>query len=268
MKRFDCLKSLAPLLDPKTIVVTNVGPICREWNALRPSDANLLQVNLGLCAAVGLGIAVALPHRQVVMLDGDGNLLLNLASLADLANQNLNNIIHIVLDNESYEGGGGLKSATAGKADLAAIAHGAGIVNATVVTTVDEFRSWRAEPLTIRDIILSWPKWSKAAWTTCRPSHSTARRASIACSLYQSSEGVDPAAAVHAYLISTSVRGSNGARRDHGHNHRGDFNEPAVYACGAGPVRVGVPVRRRAIFPLIVAAKKFLCQDALQPESS
>jgi thiamine pyrophosphate-dependent acetolactate synthase large subunit-like protein len=141
MKRFDCLKSLAPLLDPKAIVVTNVGPICREWNALRPSDANLLQVNLGLCAAVGLGVAVALPHRQVVMLDGDGNLLLNLASLADLANQNLNNIIHIVLDNESYEGGGGLKSATAGKTDLAAIARGAGIANASVVTTVAEFEA-------------------------------------------------------------------------------------------------------------------------------
>ena len=141
MKRFDCLKSLAPLLDLKTIVVTNVGPICREWNALRPSDANLLQVNLGLCAAVGLGIAISLPHRQVLMLDGDGNLLLNLASLADLANQNLNNVLHIVLDNESYEGGGGLKSATAGKADLAAIARGAGIANASVVTTVDEFAS-------------------------------------------------------------------------------------------------------------------------------
>jgi len=46
-----------------------------------------------------------------------------------------------VLDNESYEGGGGLKSATAGKADLAAIARGAGIANASVVTTVDEFAS-------------------------------------------------------------------------------------------------------------------------------
>ena len=108
MKRFDCLKSLAAMLDPKAIVVTNVGPICREWNALRPSDANLLQVNVGLCAGVGLGIAVSLPHRQVVMLDGDGNLLLNLASLADLANQKLTNVVHIVLDNESYEGGGGL----------------------------------------------------------------------------------------------------------------------------------------------------------------
>src|ERR1044072_844530 len=141
MKRFDCLKSLAPLLDDKTIVVTNVGPICREWNALRPSDANLLQVNLGLCAAVGLGVAVSLPHRQVVMLDGDGNLLLNLACWAALANQNLSNVLHIVLDNESYEGGGGLKSATAGKADLAAIARGAGIEKASVVTNTDEFRS-------------------------------------------------------------------------------------------------------------------------------
>ena len=141
MKRFDCLKSLAAMLDPKTIVVTNIGPISRGWNALRPSDANLLQVNLGLCAAVGLGVAVSLPHRQVVMLDGDGNLLLNLASLADSANQSLNNVVHIVLDNESYEGGGGLKSATAGKADLAAIARGAGIANACVVTAVDEFET-------------------------------------------------------------------------------------------------------------------------------
>ena len=150
MKRFDCLEALAQLLDPNVIVVTNVGPICREWNALRPSDANLLQVNLGLCAAVGLGIAVSLPHRQVVMLDGDGNLLLNLASLADLANQNLNNVMHIVLDNESYEGGGGLKSATAGKADLAAIARGAGIANASVVTTVEEFETTAKRSLTDR----------------------------------------------------------------------------------------------------------------------
>src|SRR5215207_4561245 len=141
MKRFDCLKLLALMIDPKAIVVANVGPISREWNALRPSEANLLQVNLGLCAAVGLGISVSLPHRQVVILDGDGNLLLNLASLADMANQNLGHMIHIVLDNESYEGGGGLRSATAGKADLSVIARGAGIAHASVVTTLEEFES-------------------------------------------------------------------------------------------------------------------------------
>jgi thiamine pyrophosphate-dependent acetolactate synthase large subunit-like protein len=139
MKRFECLKLLASMIDPKTIVVANVGPISREWNALRPSDANLLQVNLGLCAAVALGISVSLPHRPVVILDGDGNLLLNLASLADMANQNLGNTVHIVLDNEAYEGGGGLRSATAGKADLSAIARGAGVPHASVVTTLEKF---------------------------------------------------------------------------------------------------------------------------------
>jgi thiamine pyrophosphate-dependent acetolactate synthase large subunit-like protein len=148
MKRFECLKIVASMIDPKTIVVANVGPISREWNALRPSEANLLQVNLGLCAAVGLGISVSLPHRQVVILDGDGNLLLNLASLADMANQNLGNTIHVVLDNEAYEGGGGLRSATAGKADLSLIAHGAGVPETCVATTLEKFAAEARRSLT------------------------------------------------------------------------------------------------------------------------
>ena len=148
MKRFECLKILSLMIDPKTIVVGNVGPISREWNALRPSEANLLQVNLGLCAAVGLGISVSLPHRRVVILDGDGNLLLNLASLADMANQNLGNTVHIVLDNEAYEGGGGLRSATAGKADLSAIARGAGVPQTGIVTTLEDFESTVRQSLT------------------------------------------------------------------------------------------------------------------------
>ncbi|HTN72839.1 MAG TPA: thiamine pyrophosphate-dependent enzyme [Methylomirabilota bacterium] len=147
MKRFDCLKILAGMIDAKTIVVANVGPISREWNALRPSEANLLQVNLGLCAAVGLGISVSLPRRQVIILDGDGNLLLNLASLADMANQDLKNTLHIVLDNEAYEGGGGLRSATGGKADLSIIARGAGIPESCVVTTFEEFEKKAREAL-------------------------------------------------------------------------------------------------------------------------
>ena len=135
------------MLDPSALAVANVGPISREWNAVRPSEANLLQVNLGLCAAVGLGIAITLPHRRVVILDGDGNLLLNLASLADMANQGLKNVLHIVLDNEVYEGGGGLPSATAGKADLALIARGAGIQDARLSTALDEFESAAEEAL-------------------------------------------------------------------------------------------------------------------------
>jgi hypothetical protein len=58
-----------------------------------------------------------------------------------MANQNLGNTVHIVLDNEAYEGGGGLPSATAGKADLSAIVRGAGVGQTGVVTTLEEFEA-------------------------------------------------------------------------------------------------------------------------------
>ena len=137
-------------------------------------------MNLGLCAAVGLGISVSLPHRQVVILDGDGNLLLNLASLADMANQSLSNTVHIVLDNEAYEGGGGLRSATAGKADLSAIARGAGVPQTGVVTTLEEFESTVRQSLAgAGRIISSSPKSRKGAWRNFLRSPWMARRPSI-----------------------------------------------------------------------------------------
>lgn len=139
MKRYEALKLLAAAIADDTIVVANVGPISREWNALRPSEANLLQVNLGLCSAVGLGIAKSLPHRQVVLLDGDGNLLMNLASLADAANQLPQNLVHIVLDNGAYEGGGGLPSVTSKRTDLAQVALGAGIERSSTVDALEDF---------------------------------------------------------------------------------------------------------------------------------
>lgn len=139
MKRYEALKLLAASIAEDTIVVANVGPISREWNALRPSEANLLQVNLGLCSAVGLGIAKSLPHRKVVLLDGDGNLLMNLASLADAANQLPLNLVHIVLDNGAYEGGGGLPSVTSKRTDLAQVALGAGIERSRTVDALEDF---------------------------------------------------------------------------------------------------------------------------------
>lgn len=147
MKRYDALSALAGMMAEDTIVVGNVGPISREWNALRPSEANLLQVNLGLCSAVGLGIAVALPHRKVVLLDGDGNLLENLASLADAANRRPANLTHIVLDNAAYEGGGGLPSVTAGLTDLAIVARGAGVPDSRTVTDLEEFKAAAKEAM-------------------------------------------------------------------------------------------------------------------------
>ena len=88
---------------------------------------------------MALGLALALPHRKIVAFDGDGSLLLNLGSLATMANQHPKNLIHIVFDNECYESSRGAPTATAGLANLAAIARGAGWANVLTANTVAEF---------------------------------------------------------------------------------------------------------------------------------
>ncbi|MBI1997321.1 MAG: thiamine pyrophosphate-binding protein [Deltaproteobacteria bacterium] len=138
MKRYDCLKAIAPHFGEE-LVVTNIGAVRHEWQALRPHPGNYHLQNLGLTSSMALGLALALPHRKVVAFDGDGSLLLNLGSLATIANQHPRNLIHIVFDNECYESSRGAPTATAGQADLAAIARGAGLANVMTAKTLAEF---------------------------------------------------------------------------------------------------------------------------------
>jgi len=106
---------------------------------LRPHAGNYHLQNLGCTSSVALGLALALPHRKVAAFDGDGSLLLNLGSLATIANQQPKNLIHVVFDNECYESSRGAPTATAGRTDLTAIARGAGFANAVTVNTVSDF---------------------------------------------------------------------------------------------------------------------------------
>jgi sulfopyruvate decarboxylase subunit beta len=140
MKRIDCLKALAEITTDDDLVVTNLGNTPHEWLSVRPSRANLYGMNLGQCTPVALGLALALPHRRVFALDGDGNLLLNLASLADTSHRKPSNLRIIVFDNEAYESPGGMPTATAHGVDLVQVAKGCGIKKSFVVSTVDDFR--------------------------------------------------------------------------------------------------------------------------------
>jgi thiamine pyrophosphate-dependent acetolactate synthase large subunit-like protein len=126
MKRFDCLKALAPEIK-NALVVTSAGAATLEWNALRPSDGNFRVRTLGLCSSIALGMALGLPHRKVVALDGDGSLLMNLCSLPTIARMRPANLVHIVFDNHVYEASGCGETATAGGTDLVGIARAAGI---------------------------------------------------------------------------------------------------------------------------------------------
>ncbi len=138
MKRYDCLKAIAPHFKDE-LVVTNLGGVRHEWHVLRPHGGNYHLQNLGLTSSVGLGLSLALPHRKVVAFDGDGSLLLNMGSLATIANQNPKNFIYIVFDNQCYESSRGAPTATAGLANLAAIARGAGINHVISAENVKDF---------------------------------------------------------------------------------------------------------------------------------
>ncbi len=138
MRKPDCIKILDRKLDQDVLVVTPTGKTYMYWEATE-REAQISQVNLGLCTPVGL--ALSLSHRKVVVLDGDGNLLFNLASLADLAVQNPANLIDIVFDNECYQSCDSFPSATASGVDLEFIAKGCGIKNTLTARTSEEFEA-------------------------------------------------------------------------------------------------------------------------------
>jgi sulfopyruvate decarboxylase subunit beta len=152
LKKPECIKILDQKLDHNVLVVTPTGKTYMYWEATG-REAQMSQVNLGLCTPVGLGLALALPHRKVVVLDGDGNLLFNLASLADLAVQNPGNLIDIVFDNECYQSCDSFPSVTAKGVDLESIAKGCGIKNTVTVRELNHFSATVDQALARNELV-------------------------------------------------------------------------------------------------------------------
>ena len=139
MYSVDCIKALVPFITDQLVVLT-LGRIAEEWADLCPRDGNFFDSGMGHHIPVALGLATALPHRQVVVLDSDGSVLMLLSALTTLGNHPAPNLKIFVFDNEAYEGTGSQPTATAGAADIAAIARGAGVRDAQTVSDVESFQ--------------------------------------------------------------------------------------------------------------------------------
>ena len=142
--RHDFCQLLAPKITDE-LIVTSIGGVDDEWYATKDRDGNLYHITMSVATSVALGLALTLPRRRVISLDGDGSILMGLPVLTDIGHQNPSNLIVIVFDNESYEGPsrrgpGKLPTHTTGTTDLAAIARGAGIKNARLVKELPEFQ--------------------------------------------------------------------------------------------------------------------------------
>src|SRR5688500_8295969 len=139
MRRLDALQAIYAQLQD-SIVVTIMGAAAAELQSLghRPNFF-YLQHAMGLASSMGLGIALAKPDRRVVVLDGDGSVLMNLGGLTTLARYRPRNLVHVVFDNESLLSVGGFPTATSTGSDIAGMAKAAGIPRTTTVTTLEEF---------------------------------------------------------------------------------------------------------------------------------
>ena len=140
MKRVECIGMLYPELEDK-LVVTIMGACAQELYDLGHKDNFFyLQHAMGLASSIGLGLAMHLPSERIVVLDGDGSVLMNLGTLATMARYRPRNLVHIIFDNGSLLSTGGFDShTTSGITDLAAMAKGAGLERVTAVDSVMDF---------------------------------------------------------------------------------------------------------------------------------
>jgi len=138
--RAQCIEMIYPELEDR-LVVTIMGACAQELYDLgHRENFFYLQHAMGLASSIGLGLATHLPGESVVVLDGDGSVLMNLGTLATLARYRPANLIHIVFDNGSLLSTGGFEShTTSGTTDLAAMARGAGMEHVADVGTTMEF---------------------------------------------------------------------------------------------------------------------------------
>ena len=139
MKRIDCLAAIYDEL-AECAVVTIMGAVAAELYSLghRPNFF-YMEHSMGLASSIGLGIALAQPSRKVVVVDGDGSVLMNLGGLTTLARYAPPNLAHLVFDNESLLSVGGFPTATSTGSDLAGIARAAGIPDSRDVSDLDGF---------------------------------------------------------------------------------------------------------------------------------
>ena len=134
MKMAEALGALQPLLGDAVVVNAN-GYIARASFNVEDRPGNFYMIgSMGLASSIGLGIAVSRPDKQVVVYDGDGNLLMNLGSTAMISHTKPSNLIHVVFDNGVYASTGN-QAAVSRTVPLEKIAGAAGYKSAVRVTT-------------------------------------------------------------------------------------------------------------------------------------
>ena len=141
MNMLERRKVLARVLETRAdaLVVSSLGTSTYDLFAVSPADENAYFWNaMGVTASAGLGLAIAQPTRRVLVVTGDGDMMMGIGSLSVIAAQAPENLGILVLDNEMFEETGAQTGLSASRADIAAIARGSGFEKTMIARSEDD----------------------------------------------------------------------------------------------------------------------------------
>jgi sulfopyruvate decarboxylase subunit beta len=145
MQRDECFRILARHVTDEIVVATYSSAV--DWLDVKERPLNYFSVGaMGLDSSHGLGVALGRPDRRVIVLQGDGSLLMNLGSLVTIAAAAPRNLVHIVCQNGTYEANGGHPIPTS-DLDFAALARAAGYRHAHEFSDLANFEQQAAHVL-------------------------------------------------------------------------------------------------------------------------
>ncbi|MFC9774397.1 phosphonopyruvate decarboxylase [Paenibacillus chitinolyticus] len=143
--RYDALSAINSMKDGNTVQLATTGKTGRELYEIEDADNNLYMVgSMGCIGSLGLGLALSQPSKDIVVIDGDGSLLMRMGSLATNAYYHPANMIHILLDNNAHESTGG-QSTVSHSINFIDIAASCGYTNSVHVHSLEELQTFLQE---------------------------------------------------------------------------------------------------------------------------
>jgi sulfopyruvate decarboxylase subunit beta len=138
MKRIEAIDAIAKAAGD-ALIICNLGFPSRELYAVADRPENFYMLgSMGLASSIGLGLALSLPSHRVIVLDGDGSVLMNLGSLATIANRSRDNYLLVILDNGCYGSTGSQPTCTSMETNLAHIAKACGVLKVKTVDNIED----------------------------------------------------------------------------------------------------------------------------------
>lgn len=140
-------RAMADALPPETLVVTSLGNASYLWAAIRDRPENFyVEDAMGLALPLALGVAVARPDRQVVVVEGDGGLLMHMGGLITVGAAAPSNLTVLLIQNGVHAASGG-QALTNAELDFAALGLAARLNGARNIETAESLRPALAEAL-------------------------------------------------------------------------------------------------------------------------